>query len=634
MIETQKEIQRLTKEYETLQDEISSAPTPKRSSIPSVFQPSRNQGSNSHKHMGSEKPVVRPSKYDGSVSWEDYKIQFEMISKLNCWKDTQKAMFLATSLSGNAQSVLADIDPIKRKDYQSICAALTSRFGTENRTELFRVQLKNIRKRRDQELPELAQHIKRLSRKNDADTRLRIHQAHPKTLDDAVKLAVELEAFYFADKQRDKPSSVRNFGISESSEVSGQIKTLSDVVEELRREFQFLKSGMSQPRSGFNNNNNKPGKRGCWTCGETDHIRRNCPKYDKSKTNYQQKDRVRTGRVASGDGGMYIPGKFQGTNVQCLVDTGANVTILNSKVYDSLSDGNKVVLRPTQTNMKLADGKPVKVRGIGKMNVDIGKTLVTHDVWIADIDEDIDCIIGFDFMKQNMCCIDVANRISCAVVNTQRVRCCRVAVSETIIIPPGVEQIIPGKVIDIGYAPDCSILVASDKFVEKHRLLLAKTVVNSSSDVVPMRVLNATDKSVKVYEKTIETPCEAVTVLNESACSLDSSKEDIPEHLSSLYTNSISDLVHPIQKSESSKSRVVLYNRLKPYHGDFDNWIIKTVIQKDTESHATAIEENNIKSDTELSENEQCDMSNFPTDNIEYGRGHRVKRLPNRFVPD
>ena len=46
---------------------------------------------------------------------------------------------------------------------------------------------------------------------------------------------------------------------------------------------------------------------------------------------------------------MYILGKFQGTNVQCLVDTGANVTILNDKVHvsDSLSDGNKVVLCPT-----------------------------------------------------------------------------------------------------------------------------------------------------------------------------------------------------------------------------------------------------------------------------------------------
>lgn len=154
MIETQREIKRLTKEYETLQEEISSAPTPRRSPIPSVFQPFGNQGSHASKRMKIEKPVVPPSKYDGSVPWEDYKIQFEMISELNCWTDNQKAMFLATSLSGNAQSVLADIDPIKRKDYQSICSALTSRFGTENRTELFRVQLKNIRKRRDQELPE------------------------------------------------------------------------------------------------------------------------------------------------------------------------------------------------------------------------------------------------------------------------------------------------------------------------------------------------------------------------------------------------------------------------------------------------------------------------------------------------
>ncbi|CAC5368830.1 unnamed protein product [Mytilus coruscus] len=670
MIETQKEIQRLTKEYETLQDEISSAPTPKRSSIPSVFQPYGNQGSHSHKHMGSEKPVVRPSKYDGSVSWEDYKIQFEMISELNYWTDNQKAMFLATSLNGNAQSVLADIDPIKRKDYKSICEALASRFGTENRTELFRVQLKNIRKRKDQELPELAQHIKRLSRKaypkaqlelqemlsrdhfidalDDADTRLRIHQAHPKTLDDAVKLAVELEAFYIADKQRDKPSSVRNFALSESSEVSGQIKTLSDVVEELRRELQFLKRDMSQQRRGFNNNNKKTGKRGCWSCVETSHIRRNCPDDDKSNRNYQQKDRVRTGRVASGDGGMYIPGKFQGTNVQCLVDTGANVTILNDKIYDSLSDGNKVVLRPTHTNMKLADGKPLKVRGIGKMNVEIGRTLLTHDLWVADIDEDIDCIIGFDFMKQNMCCIDVAKNtmtvnkeeISCAVVNTQGVRCCRVAVSETTVIPPGVEQIIPGKVIDIGYAPDCSMLVASDKFVEKHQLLLAKTVVNSSSNVVPIQVLNTTDKSAKVYEKTTETPCEAVTVLNESACSLASSKKNTPEHLSSLsclYTNSISDLVYRIQNSEPAKSRVVHYKRsgLKPYYRDFDNWLIKTVIQKDTESNAITIEENNTESDIELSENEQCDLSNFPTENVEYSRVQRVvKRPPNRFVPD
>ena len=68
------------------------------------------------KKIETEKPVVRPSKYDGTVSWEDYEIQLEFISELNNWKDDQKAMFLASSLSGNAQSVLADIEKTKMKD--------------------------------------------------------------------------------------------------------------------------------------------------------------------------------------------------------------------------------------------------------------------------------------------------------------------------------------------------------------------------------------------------------------------------------------------------------------------------------------------------------------------------------------
>ena len=211
---------------------------------------------------------------------------------------------------------------------------------------------------------------------------------------------------------------------------------------------------------------------------------------------------MRNGLITNGDDGMYISGKILGQTVQCLVDTGANVTILNSKVYDSLPDKQKVTLRPTHTNMKLAVGKSVHVTGIGEMNIEIGQTSVLHDMWVASIDDDIDCIIGFDLMKQNNCCINVANstvtvnneHIYCAVVNSRVVRCRRIAV-------PGVEQIIPGKVLDTVYAPDCGMLVPTEKCVSKHQLLLAKAVVNSTSETVPIRVLDVTGQSVKEYKK-------------------------------------------------------------------------------------------------------------------------------------
>jgi hypothetical protein len=36
--------------------------------------------------------------------------------------------------------------------------------------------------------------------------------------------------------------------------------------------------------------------------------------------------------------------------------------------------------------------------------------------------------------------------------------------------------------------------------------------------------------------------------------------------------------VYRIQKAESAKPRVVHYNRLKPYHGDYDNWLDKNAV--------------------------------------------------------
>ncbi|KAL3880646.1 hypothetical protein ACJMK2_032870 [Sinanodonta woodiana] len=121
-------------------------------------------------------------------------------------------MFLASNLRGSAQAVLADLESSERRKYLDLSNALSRRFGSENQTELFRVQLKNLTRRRDRTLPELAQVVKRLSRRaypkaptelietlsrdhfidvlTDSDMRLRIQQSHPKTLEEVTRLVV------------------------------------------------------------------------------------------------------------------------------------------------------------------------------------------------------------------------------------------------------------------------------------------------------------------------------------------------------------------------------------------------------------------------------------------------------------
>ena len=184
-----------------------------------------------------EKPRVCPSLYNGSTPWEDYHAQkkkkkkkkdyhaqFELVAEINGWDRRTKAAYLAVSLSGPAQAVLGDLDKTQRTSYTDLVAALDSRFGTSNRTEMFRVSLRSRTRKSAETLPELAQAIRRLTRQaypdapislresitkdqfiealTDPELRWKVHQAKATSLTEALDAAVEVEAFFSAEKQR------------------------------------------------------------------------------------------------------------------------------------------------------------------------------------------------------------------------------------------------------------------------------------------------------------------------------------------------------------------------------------------------------------------------------------------------
>ncbi len=105
-----------------------------------------------------------------------------------------------------------------------LVSTLAIRFSSENQTEIYRVQLKSRTRRRGESLPELAQAIRRLTREaypdaplelqetiacdhfkdalRDMDLKLKLHQSHPKSLDEATRIAVGVEAFQIAESQK------------------------------------------------------------------------------------------------------------------------------------------------------------------------------------------------------------------------------------------------------------------------------------------------------------------------------------------------------------------------------------------------------------------------------------------------
>ena len=147
----------------------------------------------------------------------------DAFSELNGWTDEQKGLYLSVSLRGQAQGVFGNLGSGK-PSYKDLVTALEERFAPPNQTELYRVQLQERCQKASESMAELGQEIRRLTNLAypkapsdvretlakeqfvdalvNSEMRLKIEQARPVDLNDAVRHAVELEAFYRAERKQ------------------------------------------------------------------------------------------------------------------------------------------------------------------------------------------------------------------------------------------------------------------------------------------------------------------------------------------------------------------------------------------------------------------------------------------------
>ena len=195
------------------------------------------------------------------------------------------------------------------RNYGELIKALEDRFALANQTELYRVQLRERRQKATETLPELGQTIRWLThfayptapidvRETlakeqfidalvDADMRLRIKQARPQTLNDAIRLAVELEAFIKSDTKRVEKMShlrvVKSNALPDRSsfnndELVRTLRELQSSVKELQSDVKQLKNtpqsrNIEAPRK----QRDTPKTIKCYNCHKEGHISRQCP---------------------------------------------------------------------------------------------------------------------------------------------------------------------------------------------------------------------------------------------------------------------------------------------------------------------------------------------------------------------
>ena len=161
-------------------------------------------------------------------------------------------MELATSLRGAAQTVLSYLRQEQRTNFNQLISALTARFEPTNQTELYHTQIKGPLRKKSESVQELETDIKQLVRRtypkatndlkdqiardcfidsiNDHELEWFVYQGKPKTVDEAMQLALEFEAFQVGRKW---VANVRQCSTKDQAEetsdvdkILNQLKTL------------------------------------------------------------------------------------------------------------------------------------------------------------------------------------------------------------------------------------------------------------------------------------------------------------------------------------------------------------------------------------------------------------------------
>ena len=186
--------------------------------------------------------------------------------------------------------------------------------------------------------------------------RLRIQQARPTSLNDAVRHAVELEAFNRAEKSKLESQSILDAATTSSpnQELKAkqgryELQQLKSTVErlgkELEKNIRENRYRYRQPRPvNTKQETNARWETRCFECGSKFHLRSNCPKLKswnvikrKAEVIKSEKDccKMTPATANSLAPGLYVHVNFGGQILNSLVDTGASLTVMSTRVWES-----------------------------------------------------------------------------------------------------------------------------------------------------------------------------------------------------------------------------------------------------------------------------------------------------------
>ena len=226
--------------------------------------------------------------------------------------------------------------------------------------------------------------------------------------------------------------------------------------------------------------------------------------------------------------GLYITGFIGQYKIGWLADTGAVRNILSYECYTRLPEAFKFPLREDGSQVFVADGRRTNTYGTGEMTVRFGTQDVSLRVLVADIEDT--AILGMEFLSDVDAKIDLVQQQ--IVINGEEVECCskscqqlslRCVTRRLVAIEPHCESVIPVHLIQrqsVAKSEKASqglrILEPCGTRLQDKGLYIGRTLVSvGDTGLVPVRILNTSDKTQTIGAQTVVAVAKPVTSVAE-----------------------------------------------------------------------------------------------------------------------
>src|SRR5688572_29418097 len=513
--------------------------------------------------LRSRPTPMKPGKFDGTGSLESFLVQFEVCARHNKWTAADRVDYLRCSLEKAATQLLWDFGAQPSVSYEELVERLRQRYGTEGQAETFRAQLYYRRQRPEENLSDLLHEIRRLvvlaypvpsnettqiiakdsflEAMRDRELSLKVREREPKTLDEAYRTALRLEAYQRAtdpDDRRRQPNRVRG---AQESDVNTQLQTqldrfLATQMEEQRRfqreieqridrQLREIRRGTSmndgpgrdarpdeQPTTPLENTRRSVT---CYNCGRAGHISRNCRQRRRFRNRPNEAGPTEDERATmppdpvarnnttrptlpdrASKNAIYIRGTIHGRSQLCLVDTGSEVSLVPSSTVDGLE------LRSCNRFLMAANGTTIRVPGEVQVPIKIAGGLQIHTSFLVS-DQIAEPMLGMDWLREHRCRLSFGTgalyidrkRISLVRANGS-MWCRRVIVAEEVIVSPRCQSDVPVRTLygDLTTIAPAWMTEAQEIQPGVH---LARVVIDDHADS-RVRIVNLSENEVRL----------------------------------------------------------------------------------------------------------------------------------------